>query len=168
VILLVDCSGSMEGDKLAQAQRGGQDFARDALQRGHNVGLVRFACDASPVLDIGASLAPIARALASLSADGGTNMAAGIRLAHAALLAAKRGRNTICLVTDGAPNDPDATLRVAEAAKADRIRIVAVGTDDADKAFLDLLVSRAEFARKIEASSLMLGVREMALLLPKP
>jgi len=42
VLLLLDTSGSMAGDKILQAKNGANDFCKSAIQRGHSAGLAVF------------------------------------------------------------------------------------------------------------------------------
>lgn len=167
VMLVVDCSGSMDGDKLRQARKGGLGFAEQAFRDGYGVGLIAFDSDArlltSPVRD----QKEISAAAERLSIGGSTNMAAGIVLATEQI-GKEGGTSVICIVTDGYPDDPEAAIRAAHAAKEKQIDIIAIGTDDADQEFLARLATRKELARKVERPQLRKGISEMALLLPKP
>lgn len=166
-MLVVDCSGSMDGDKLRQARKGGLGFAEQAFRDGYRVGLIAFEFDArlltSPVRD----QKEISAAAERLFIGGSTNMAAGIVLATEQI-GKEAGTNVICIVTDGYPDDAGAAIRAAEAAKEKQIDIIAIGTDDADQEFLAKLATRKELARKVERAQLRQGISEMALLLPKP
>src|SRR5579862_3059579 len=80
VYLLLDCSGSMEGEKISQAKMGAVSFAKDAFQKGYGVGLITFESTARLLAEAqpGSSLLP--SHLESLAAEGGTNIAAAIHV----------------------------------------------------------------------------------------
>ena len=164
--LVMDCSGSMAGDKLAQAKRGAEDFARSALRGGYLIGVVAFGDDAHIATGPEATEVILHSALASLTAGGGTNLTAGLTLA-ASNLEDRRTQRAIVVVTDGQPNDRESALVVARAASQAGIRIIAIGTDDADAAFLASLSTAPDLAAFVDASNLREGVATAArLLLP--
>src|ERR1022692_1446908 len=81
VLALIDVSGSMSGEPLAQAKRGIVDFARDAIEKRYDVGLIAFGNEANEVAAPIREIRAIARAAERLSAEGGTDMSGAILLA---------------------------------------------------------------------------------------
>ena len=140
----------MSGSKLTQAISGALGFATDALRKNYAVGLVSFASDAAVLCLPEASLAGLAARAERLTADGSTNMSEGIEKAAAELLKAP-GVKAMVVVTDGVPDSPEAALAMARRAKDAGIDIIAIGTDDADRAFLERLASRSDLAVKFPA-----------------
>jgi molecular chaperone DnaK len=165
VILAVDCSGSMAGDKLRQASEGALDFGRNALHSGYAVGVIQFGSHAEKLSDPVRLPGKLEDAVAQLRISGSTNMSAGIELA--ASLLASGAHRVICVVTDGMPNSVTDTLASASRARAQGIEIMAVGTDDADWSFLSQIVSRKELAKKVESHLLGSQIASMAKLLPQ-
>jgi Mg-chelatase subunit ChlD len=184
VYLLVDCSGSMAGDKLDQAKKGASAFAKDALAKGYSTGLIEFYGVANHLSDPtkelpllqqhinGLTARKASRAQAFLSVFRrsiyGTNIAEAIRLAHDRLKS-KEGARAIVIVTDGeptAPGDPKTSLKAGEDAKNDGIDIITIGTGDADQQFLSKLASRTELGMKVAPEELQKTISSSANLLP--
>ena len=172
VEIVIDCSNSMSRkDKMQQARRGALQFAREAQGKGYLVGLIGFASDAEILLEPTESLEGIRQGLGQMKAGrGSTNMADGIQTARE-LLADERGEKVMCIVTDGQPDDDE--LALAEAAKAKQlgIEIMTIGTDDADRAFLERIASRHELSAKVESHELekeMVNMAKMLPMLPAP
>lgn len=172
VYLLVDCSGSMEGDKIEQARKGAAGFAKDAIVKGYSIGLIEFYGIANhlsePTRDLGmlqrhidtlqAKKANKAQAFLGVFRRGiyGTNIAEAIKIAHAKLNELK-GTKALVLITDGQPNspgDPETSLKMGESAKNDGIDVITIGTDDADQTFLKKLASRTELGMKVARAQL--------------
>ncbi len=164
VVLAVDCSISMTGEKLNHARSGSLAFAADALSRGFAVGVLQFGSVAEELAPPGRSEPELRAALEKLHVTGSTNMAAGIDRA-VTLLGGKSG--VICIVTDGMPDSPPETLAAVARAREAGIEIMAVGTDDADWNFLSKIVGRKELAAKVERAQLGRQIGDMAKLLPK-
>lgn len=167
VFMLVDTSSSMgAASKLTGAVQGAVAFLDDAISRGFDVGIIEFATDAKIILDLQGKSETHHQALARLKVGGTTNLAAAISLAEEKLSGVRRER-IICIVTDGVPDNREDALGSAQSAKMRAIDIMAIGTDDADEAFLARLVSRRELARKVIPAELGSSLASMALLLPK-
>lgn len=145
VYLLIDCSYSMDGDKIAQAKRGAIGFAEEALSKGYAVGLIKFASTASLICEPMRGLSVLHPHVERLSVGGSTNMSAGIKLATKGL-SKKRGYMVIVVVTDGMPDSPDDALLKAQQAKNRGVDVITIGTDDADEEFLRQLASRTDLA----------------------
>lgn len=163
--LLIDCSSSMSGSKLTQAISGALGFASDALRKNYAVGLVSFASDAAILCSPQASLADLAARAERLSADGSTNMSEGIEKAAEDLIK-QPGVKAMVVVTDGVPDSPEAALAAARRAKDAGIDIIAIGTDDADRAFLEKIASRSDLAVKVANAQLESGIAGAARMLP--
>lgn len=167
VMLLIDCSSSMEGGgKMDQAKAGAVGFARAAIERRYEVGLLRFGSCATLLLPPQGTIEAIAAATRQLSPAGSTDMADAIRTASNGFDRRHRER-VLCLVTDGLPDSRDDALAAAAEAKRAGIEIMAIGTDDADRAFLDCLVTRRELSRKVAIPQFNHAITDMARLLPK-
>ena len=167
VILAVDCSSSMEGDKIRQARRGALEFGQDAVRRGYQVGVIMFSSISATrvVLRPSAALELFQTSLEKLTASGNTAMANGIDLAVSEI--GGRPGGVICIVTDGEPNSQKDTSASARAARAKGIEIMAVGTDDADWKFLSQIVSRTELAAKVDRVQFRAQIAGMAKKLPQ-
>ncbi len=168
----MDCSGSMEGDKLRQAKDGAMRFAKDAVAKGYSVGLIEFYGIANHLCEPTMDLSILQGHIDSLKARKagtfqtfmgafrrgkyGTNISQAISIARDKLNE-RKGIKAIVLITDGqanGPGDPDASLQIGEKAKAESIDIVTIGTDDADQSFLKKLASRAELGMKVSRDHL--------------
>lgn len=167
VYLLVDCSGSMaEGNKIAQAKKGAIGFAKEAQRMEYSVGLIQFASHAESVLEPQNELTSLNIKVEKLSANGSTNMAAAIQIAGDKLLE-KAGEKVICVVTDGMPDDKKATLEAANEIRMQGVEIMTIGTDGADKEFLEELATRKELSLKVLRDQLERGIVSMAKMLPQ-
>jgi len=166
VMFAIDCSSSMSGSKIGFARSGAASFARTASERGYAVGVTVFDSAARTLCSPVRAVAEVEQILWAIDADGSTNLALGIALAVQAL--PSNGERVICIVTDGVPDDRDAAIEAARSAKRQGIEIMAIGTDDADKAFLDLLVTKKELASKVDSGKLSIAIGDMAKLLALP
>ena len=167
VYLAVDCSGSMaEGNKIRQAKKGAIGFAEEAQKKEYSIGLIQFASHAEHILDPQNELTSLSASVERLSANGSTNMAAAIQIARDKL-SDKAGEKVICIVTDGMPDDRKATLDAANEARIQGIEIMTIGTDDADKEFLEELATRKELSLKVLRDQLERGIVSMAKMLPQ-
>jgi Mg-chelatase subunit ChlD len=77
------------------------------------------------------------------------------------------GMRTLVVVTDGMPDNPSAVLDIAARAKTSGIEIIAIGTDDADRDFLDKLASRSELMVKSPREMLAQSIVSAAKMLPQ-
>jgi len=166
VYLAVDCSGSMEGDKLAQAKRGAVEFAKEAQKKGYWTGLITFDTSATHLCSPQRDIAVLQKTIESVVASGTTNMTHVIELAVEELHS-KKGKRVLVIVTDGAPDSARTALKAAQQAKKEGIDIITVGTEDADYAFLKRLASRNELATVVASKQLKEGIVATAKMLPR-
>jgi Ca-activated chloride channel homolog len=166
VYILIDSSGSMTGSKFTYAQMGAVDFAEDAKNKDYKSGIITFGSTAhivcEPTKDINHFKEKIKY---GTFIGGGTNMAEALRLAIQKM-EGKTETKVIVVVTDGMPNDPEFTLATADMAKRNSIDIIAIGTDDADRSFLDKLASRKELSMKVQNIDLQSSLKSSAGMLP--
>jgi Mg-chelatase subunit ChlD len=165
VYLLLDISGSMDEEKLAQARRGGTEFAENAIRRGYLVGVIQFSSWATLKVAPTENRRAIKNALTEIGLQATTNMASAIKLATEHLGSDGEHR-AIVLVTDGFPDSEARALAAAEKAKRRGITIIAIGTDDADRAFLARIASATELSRKVAREELHVAITDAARLLP--
>ena len=163
VLLLIDTSGSMTGEKISQAKNGAIDFSRSATQRGYATALAVFADRAAMVCDPTVQAAAFEKKVKAVHVGivgGSTNLAAGLALAvKFESLAA------VVVVTDGQPNSPQDALESAAVLKQRGVEILCIGTDDADKAFLDKLATRRDLALHVAMKNIGDTIRDAAQLL---
>ena len=113
------------------------------------MGLIGFAGRADLLLRASRDAARLKSQLLTLEPAGRTAMTQAIRLATRQLRQ-QPGDKIILLVTDGMPNDREATLQAARLARAQGITLVAIGIGHADEAFLAALTPKPELAVKVE------------------
>lgn len=164
VYLAVDSSGSMEGEKLAQAKRGAVGFAKEARRKGYQTGLIAFDSYATLLCSPRKDISVLQKALDPVVVGGTTNMTQAIELASEKLRS-KKGKRVLVMVTDGAPDNDDDCLAAGRRAKKEGIEIITVGTDDADHGFLKKLASRNDLATLVQKHQLGEGIAATAKLL---
>jgi len=180
VYVIVDCSSSMaEGKKMVQARSGAVGFADEAQRKGYSVGLIQFASYAKHIIEPQNELTSLSTTqqpawcgtwslndrLKMMIAHGSTNMAAAIQMAIDKLVD-RAGEKVMCLVTDGMPDDQKAALDATNEARKKGIYIMTIGTDDADKDFLERLVTQKDLSLKVPRNQLEQGIVSMAKFLP--
>ena len=164
--LVIDCSGSMDGRKIAQARTGASAFAVEALTKGYAVGLISFSSVAKHICEPRGGVSQLGGYLAALETGGSTNMGEGIRTATVKLKG-KPVPLAMVVITDGMPDDERAALTAAEDAKHYGIDIITIGTDDADQSFLQEIASRDDLAVVVQNDQLGEGIASAAKMLTR-
>jgi Mg-chelatase subunit ChlD len=167
VYIVIDTSASMAGNKLAQACVGILDFAGNTFRKGYDVGLIAFSSKARHICAPTGDISVLKDSLDKLHAAGSTNMAEAITMAHDHLSAMKDTR-VMVIATDGQPDNDHEAQNAADRAKADKIDIITIGTDDADRSFLKKLASRTELGIKVSVREFQTGISSASNLLPPP
>lgn len=166
VVLLLDCSDSMAADnRMGSAKDGALRFNREMIATGYEVGLIVFASNAELVC--APTRVGIENYLENVRCAGSTNLAAALRLALTTISKVPRSRKVIVVATDGYPDDADAALSAAAAAKAEGVEILVVGTEDADSVFLGKLASSKGGSIVVAPSRIGSGIAEISKLLPR-
>lgn len=140
VVQAIDVSGSMAGTPLVEAKKAAMEFVKKSDLAHMSVGLVEFGSHARKCIDTTQNAKNIDRAIKQLNISGSTNMMDGIITAHSMLNSVEEPK-FIILLTDGYPDDPGGAVRAADAAKADGIDIITIGTGGADEEYLRKLAS---------------------------
>ena len=166
VYLVIDCSSSMAGEKIAQAKEGALNFAQEALTRRYAIGLISFSSAATHICEPREEVSQVQRHLPALEPDGSTNMARAIELATVKLKG-RPGPMAMVVITDGMPDHEGAALGAARDAKRLGIDIITVGTDDANRSFLQKLASRDDLVVVVKREALGKGITSAANMLPE-
>lgn len=162
VYLVLDHSTSMaDPGKMDQLRQGALRFFLEAVQRDHAVGAVAFSHGAQLVYGAGLDAHRFWQRLHGLRPYGRTAMAAGLRLGLWRLRF-RTGRKVLVLITDGMPDDREATLDAARLARARGITLIPIGTGAADFAFLASLAGRRELARHVATHDLAGALADVA------
>lgn len=156
--LLIDCSTSMQGDRMEQGQKGAVEFYRESTRQGCGVGLISFESYASLVFKPAEAPETVERLIERLLTAGSTNMTHAITMATELLTEDEgtpvAGHKVICIVTDGEPNDPSSALDAGRQASEKGIEIVTIGVDGADEDFLSQISTRPDISGMFSAKQL--------------
>ena len=140
IMLLVDVSASMAGAPLFEAQEAAREFLDKCDFTRTEVGLISFSDQVTLQAEATDNARKVRAAIDRLDADGTTDLGGALELARHRLNHLDRTRYVV-LLTDGYPEAPEAAVGEAIKARNDGIEIVAIGTGDADLAYLQRLAS---------------------------
>jgi Ca-activated chloride channel homolog len=130
--LVVDTSGSMEGDAIADAREASLALL-STLRPEDRLAVVAFHSETEVLLEStkleGADTAELRRRISRMEARGTTDLGGGLRAGLEELVRHYEpdGINRLVLLSDGVPNDPAPILPLAQAAGERGIRITALG-----------------------------------------
>ena len=130
IALAIDCSGSMSGGELDDAKAAASRFLDD-IAPGTHVGLVSFGGSKVRVeMNLTQDFDELRETIDNLRTRGTTPMSEAIELAATEVLVNHQNTNVLILLTDGYPDDENATVTEAESAKAQGVEIIAIGVGD--------------------------------------
>ncbi|MEA5470379.1 MULTISPECIES: vWA domain-containing protein [unclassified Spirulina] len=146
IALLIDCSGSMDGDKLQEAKNAAIQFVQRQDLTKDQFTVLGFGSDVHLGTPLTSDPYTLETAIANLSDGGGTMMDIAINAAADQLQFAEENRHLL-LFTDGIPGsqgtdaieEANKTLTAGMTAKNNNINLIAVATGDADVNFLTQL-----------------------------
>lgn len=154
IMLLIDVSSSMMGEPLAEAQTAAREFLDRCDFTRMEVGLVSFASDVHLQSPPSGNARRVGAAIHRLEAEGSTNLTDALEMARGQLVA-DDWRRYIVLLTDGYPDAPESAIEQADAAKAQGVRIVAIGIGAADREYLNRLASSEAASIFVEGGELV-------------
>jgi len=125
IALVIDCSGSMYGRNIQDARAAARAFIERTLDPTRHVAVVAFpgGVRAPPTQD----RAVLEQALAALTPIGSTPMDKGLHQAHEILKNTSGVQRVVVLLTDGHPDDPEATMAESQRIRRTGGRIVTIG-----------------------------------------
>jgi Ca-activated chloride channel family protein len=162
VVLLLDCSSSMGCDgKLMQLKKGSLRFFAEAFSRQYAVGAIGFSHRVFNISGATRNFYSFQKQIMSLEANGRTNMEGAIR-AGTWRLRFRRGHKVLMLITDGQPDNPEATRRAAHRARKQGVELIIIATRGADTDFLSSLNPKPELMTYVERNMLEEGIAATA------
>jgi Mg-chelatase subunit ChlD len=144
IALLVDCSGSMYGPSISDAKRAAKAFVAKALEStNRHFSVVAFPGGIkSPITQ---DMGRIGTAIDRLTPIGSTPMALGLAQARAALKGDAGAQKVFVVLTDGHPDDPDATVAECHRIRRTGGRVIAIGVGPkVEQAYLRALCSGSD------------------------
>lgn len=136
VCLLIDCSGSMAGTKFWEVKKAAKQFVQKYASEG-SIAVVGFESNSHLASPPTREVAALQHAIDRLVLGSSTAMHKGIAAAERQL--SGTGSRYLILFTDGMPDSEVEALRAAKEARARGITIVALGTVDAKREYLQRL-----------------------------
>lgn len=147
ISLLIDTSGSMRGESIAEVRDASIRFLKTWDRPNTHIAVIPFSDDAfimEPILTMDEPDNPLIPKLQELEAFGKTSMLSALREAQIAFQHVGALHNAVMLFTDGAPDKRRQTLQTAQRMKERGTMVVAIGTAEADDAFLVELAGNPE------------------------
>lgn len=139
--IVLDVSGSMYNERMTQAKKACANLVTETLDLNvHRLGIITFGSSARLISELSRNKNELLDAIKTISANGSTNMSAGISLAYSSLSKSNNDK-AIILITDGEPDSSSAARDNANSAKKAGISIATIGVSGADTAFLATVAS---------------------------
>ena len=142
--LVIDRSGSMQGDKIEMAKESARATA-EVMDASDLLGVIAFDSQPTTVVRLqrAANRLKISTDIASLQPGGGTNILPALQEAYQALLPAQAKVKHVILLSDGQANI-EGIAELCEEMRKNRITVSAVGIGDADRNLLTTVAEHGE------------------------
>ena len=147
VALVLDCSGSMEGEPISRMRSAATDFVEVAASPDVRVGLVAYESSSAVLSPLSANLGSLGYSISELTSYGQTNMEAGLRDGMQ-LLGSDSGdrRRIVVLMSDGLPNEGKTgseLVSYVDTLKEDNVKVYTLffGDDEGGRQLLAELAS---------------------------
>ena len=137
ICFVVDVSGSMGGEPIANAQEALNQFL-DNVTGDAELALVSFDDQAYPLVELTGSPSVVKNGVSGMYSGGGTNITSGIE-EGARMLQTARGARTMILMTDG---QSDIDMGVVQEAAAEHITIFTIGFGDVNDELLQSIADQ--------------------------
>ena len=141
IALVMDCSGSMYGANIEQAQKAAKSFSQRTLsQEARAISVTAFPGGLQS--EITSDLFRVSRAIDALFPIGSTPMRQGLQDAQETLSFLPGVKRIYLILTDGHPDDPTGTMKLCQQIRANGARMITVGVGDrVDQDFLKEMAS---------------------------
>lgn len=172
VCLLIDCSGSMLygggagegiGQKLHEVKAAAEDFVGRHNSPDDRIAVVGFGTRVHRAAKLTSDQAELRQAIEELYDGGGTAMHIGLKAAADQLSNAPEAGDaprSILLFTDGQPDNAEAALAAAKACRQQKLRIVAIGTGDANMDYLAQITGDSKLVFHTDSGSFDEGFKQ--------
>lgn len=107
VVLVLDVSGSMDGDPITQTKLSAQKFVNTVLDAAPatRISIVTYSSSAQTIISSSNKKGELVSTINGLRADGGTNIYDGLSKANDILEGSKSPKKLVVLMSDGYPNE---------------------------------------------------------------
>lgn len=147
VALVLDCSGSMDGEPISRMRSAATDFVEVAASPNVRVGLVAYESNSAVLSPLSANLSSLGSSISRLESGGNTYMEAGLRDGMQ-LLGSDSGdrRRIVVLMSDGLPNEGKTgseLVSYVDTLKEDNVKVYTLffGDDEGGRQLLAELAS---------------------------
>lgn len=130
IVLVLDVSGSMAGDPLEETKKAATKFIGSMIKEDALAGVVTYSDTAKMNSDFSDNENLLENAVNVISANGGTNIEAGLQRAHGMLSRSGAKKKIIVLMSDGEPNQGkigDELISYAASIKDENVSIYTLG-----------------------------------------
>ncbi len=162
VILALDVSGSMQGDRIKKAVKGCQRFIDEAVDAGYQVGVILWHHDVEGVEPPGSSPKAAQSLLSRAVAAGGNNAVPFLTLAHRQLMAIDVGDRVVAIFGDGDLGDRRTAESKAAELTSDNIRILTCGLGEGSAQELAAISTETVAPRTATSENLADSIASMA------
>lgn len=138
--LVLDCSGSMSGPKLAEMKAAAIDFVESKSFAASPISVTEFESGSRVACPLTTDRTRLVQTLRALEVSGSTNMSAGLSTALSTMPSRAADRYLV-VFTDGMPDSEQLATQAANACRAAGIKLIAVGTPDAERRYLQELTA---------------------------
>lgn len=162
VVLMIDVSGSMSGQRLQEAAQGGWAFVDEATEAHYSVGLILWDHGVEGSVPPEINGASVRELLRDVSSAGGTDLYPSLVHAHE-MLTGLRGDRVVAIFGDGDIGSPRRVLDKVAQMKGEGIRFVTRGLGQASaQQFAEISDEEIEAVQVESVDGLATGIASMA------
>lgn len=136
IALVIDGSGSMEGERIQNARKAVEACIENLTPETQELAVVLYENAAAVLSPLTNDASALRSAAERITANGGTNIPAGLREGIASLENAA-GTKAIILMTDGEDGNPNEMPAAIEAAQAENIAVFTVSTGGGNREYME-------------------------------